>query len=61
MRAFVCARADRLSPNYPRAAFWGGQALDYAGPYLQTGCTGSCAGIYTARFDTVKAGVICAQ
>jgi len=37
------------------------QALDYAGPYLQTGCIGNCSGNYTARFDNVKVGVMCAQ
>lgn len=37
------------------------QALAFSGPYLQTGCTGNCPGVFTARFDNVKVGVVCAQ
>ncbi len=34
-------------------------ALDYAGPYFQTGCTGLCSSTYLARFDNVSVGVRC--
>lgn len=37
------------------------EALEFAGPYLQTGCTSLCDGVYTALFDNVKVGVMCAQ
>lgn len=36
------------------------EALDYAGPYFQTGCTGLCSSTYTALFDNVSVGVRCA-
>ncbi len=35
-------------------------ALDYAGPYFQTGCCCLCSSTYTARFDNVGVGVRCA-
>lgn len=36
------------------------EALDFAGPYFQTGCTGLCSSTYTALFDNVSVGVRCA-
>ncbi len=35
-------------------------ALDFSGPYFQTGCCCLCSSRYTARFDNVTVGVRCA-
>lgn len=35
-------------------------ALEYSGPYVQTGCTGLCSETYTTRFDNVHVGLRCA-
>jgi len=35
-------------------------ALEYSGPYFQTGCTGLCDYTYIARFDNVQVGLRCA-
>lgn len=35
-------------------------ALEYSGPYFQTGCTGLCSETYTTRFDNVHVGLRCA-
>lgn len=40
---------------------WVNLPLDYAGPYLQGGCTGLCDSVTTARFDNFSVGVRCAQ
>ena len=37
-----------------------GAALDYSGPYFQTGCCCLCSSTYTTRFDNVTVGVRCA-
>lgn len=36
------------------------EALDYMGPYFQTGCTGLCSSTYDALFDNVSVGLRCA-
>jgi hypothetical protein len=36
------------------------QALEYSGPYFQTGCTGLCSSTYNALFDNVRVGLRCA-
>ena len=36
------------------------QALEFSGPYFQTGCTGNCNEVYTTLFDNVSVGVVCA-
>jgi hypothetical protein len=36
------------------------EALNFSGPYFQTGCTGLCSSTMTAWFDNVNVGVKCA-
>lgn len=48
------------STGYATDATYVNSALEYTGPYFQTGCTGLCSELFDAYFDNLNVAVRCA-